>query len=336
MAGSESVLNLKEAGIPVLDISPISLDTPSPALQDYQQVAAKLGHAFQNIGFIYLSHHGIPASVITGAMESSLQFFRLPDQHKEAVRKGKEYQGWVEQGREIFDQDEEGNIAELEIRETFDMKNISESGIFPDVSCPHLRKNLTNLGEHCTALALRLLQAVSLSLEQPATWLADMHRGMLAAGSSDCVENATTLRSLHYPPIPARLARQAGITRCGEHSDYGTLTLLFQDSLGGLEVRGPGRAWLPAPPLPGAVLLNVGDLLEAMSGGSYPATRHRVTVPAAELKRNSLRQSIVFFIHPDDSVVCEPVAGPDPQYPPITAIQHLLNRFSATYGDRLK
>ena len=92
--------------------------------------------------------------------------------------------------------------------------------------------------------------------------------------------------------------------RCGEHSDYGTLTLLYQDELGGLEVKGVEGGWIQADPLPGCLLVNVGDLLEAVSGGRYPATRHRVRVPEQELRRRTSRQSIVFFVHPDDEVAC--------------------------------
>ena len=94
--------------------------------------------------------------------------------------------------------------------------------------------------------------------------------------------------------------------------------------------------WISADPIPGTILVNVGDLLESLSGGKYPATRHRVTIPELEFRRRNLRQSLPFFVHPDDDVICQPMAGPDPRYPPVTARQHLENRFSATYGDRLE
>merc|ERR1712240_635212 len=124
-------------------------------------------------------------------MEKSFEFFSLDEDLKEKLRKGPEYQGWVAQGREIFDQDEEGEIAELEVRETFDLKNIS----------PGVR--------------------------QDQGFLARKHRGMLSQDMQGEVGNATTLRSIHYPPIPDSLAALyfiviPGIVRCGEHSDYGT------------------------------------------------------------------------------------------------------------------
>ena len=84
------------------------------------------------IGFLYINHHGISEETIQNAMKASMDFFNLDTTTKNKARKGEEYQGWVEEGREIFDQDEDGKIAEHEVRETYDMKNISTSGIFPD------------------------------------------------------------------------------------------------------------------------------------------------------------------------------------------------------------
>ena len=77
----------------------------------------------------------------------------------------------------------------------------------------------------------------------------------------------------------------------------------------------------------------MGDLTEMMTNGLYPATRHRVVIPESELKRRTCRQSIVLFVHPNNEVLVEPLPdfnGP-PRYEPVTAYQHLLNRFSATY-----
>ena len=322
--------------IQVVDIAAISLANTAPAEDDYKALAGVLESCFKDIGFVYIKNHGIDQAVITEAMKASMKFFNLERDVKSLSKKGAEFQGWVEQGREIFDQDEDGKIAELEVRETYDMKNISSSGKFPDKNCPELREALTGLAENGKLLTKRLLHCISLTLGQNGNFLADQHQGMLSQGLAGSVDNSTTLRSIHYPPIPDNLAAQPGIIRCGEHSDYGTITLLFQDQLGGLEVKAVDGQWVLADPVPGTILINVGDLLEAMSGGQYPATRHRVVVPEQEFRRKTLRQSIAFFIHPDDEVVCQPLSGPDPRYPPVTALRHLLNRFQSTYGDRLQ
>ena len=89
---------------------------------------------------------------------------------------------------------------------------------------------------------------------------------------------------------------------------------------------------MTAPPIPGTILLNVGAILETISGGRYPATMHRVVVPSEEYKFVNPRQSIAFFSHPDEEVICQPLQEPNnPRYPPITARQHLEIKISSTY-----
>jgi len=322
--------------IAVVDAAKISLARENqPDAKDFAEVAKELCSAFQGTGFAYLVNHGIQPHLVQQAMSKSLEFFSLDEGVKEEMRKGPEYQGWVAQGRETFDQDEGGNIATLEVRETFDMKNISPAGKFPDQTCPGLRPALTELSVASKQLAERVMKCVSLGLGQELGFLDKMHQGMLSQGMDGEVGNATTLRSIHYPPIPDSLAARPGIVRCGEHSDYGTVTILFQDSLGGLEAKSVSGDWLSADPISGAILINVGDLLENFTSGRFPATRHRVVVPEQEFRRRSARQSIAFFVHPDDQVECSPLDGPDPRYPPVTALGHLENRFRATYGDKL-
>ena len=120
------------SSISVVDISKVSLDNTNPSIDDYKDIGNKIKQCFEQIGFLYITEHGISQEIIKNAMTGSMDFFCLGDKIKNKSRKGEEYQGWVEEGREIFDQDEDGKIAEHEVRETYDMKNISSSGIFPD------------------------------------------------------------------------------------------------------------------------------------------------------------------------------------------------------------
>ncbi len=125
-------------------------------------------------------------------------------------------------------------------------------------------------------------------------------------------------------PFPYRAVR------CGEHSDYGTVTFLYQDDVGGLEVKTVDGRWTEAAPLKGAILMNVGDLLDVFSGGLFPATLHRVVVPKAEFKRKTSRQSIVFFLHPDGETCVEDKVNA--AKPSVIARDHVMNRFKQTYG----
>ena len=136
-------------------------------------------------------------------------------------------------------------------------------------------------------------------------------------------------------------------------SDSGVITLLYQDDMGGLEVRGVNNSWVPAPPIEGAVLINAGDFLEMYTNGRLPATLHRVVIPEEEVKRKCTRQSIVFFVHPNNETLISPLpnfleaddhradlsknrAGTKTKeftkgYQPVTSKEHVIRRFAATY-----
>ena len=88
--------------------------------------------------------------------------------------------------------------------------------------------------------------------------------------------------------------------------------------------------WVAASPVPGTVLLNVGDLLENISAGKFPATPHRVLVPSSEEKRWQTRQSIAFFVQPDSDIECQPVTGPQPSYPPTRVEEYIRKRVGET------
>ncbi len=146
-----------------------------------------------------------------------------------------------------------------------------------------------------------------------------------------------------------------GTVRCGEHADYGTITLLLQDAIGGLEVKSVGEGWIQATPLEDSIVvrkktfrpqelngfvfdffpeINVGEQMDMITGGTFPATRHRVVVPEEEARRRTSRQSFAFFVHADDQVMLETVVGKkDASVKPVTARQHLDMRFAETYDD---
>ena len=105
------------------------------------------------------------------------------------------------------------------------------------------------------------------------------------------------LRFFNYParPAPAHMPVQWGV---GEHTDYGLLTMLWQDDVGGLQVR-TDDGWLDAPPLPGTFICNVGDMLDRMTGGRYRSVPHRVAVN----RSGRDRLSIPLFFDPDFDTV---------------------------------
>uniref|UniRef100_A0A3P9I6Y0 Fe2OG dioxygenase domain-containing protein n=1 Tax=Oryzias latipes TaxID=8090 RepID=A0A3P9I6Y0_ORYLA len=140
-------------------------------------------------------------------------------------------------------------------------------------------------------------------------------------------KNGTTLRALYYPPLNSENAKEGQI-RCGEHTDYGTFTLLFQGSEG-LQVCGRSGEFFPAPNIPGAILLNIADLLQRWTSDQYISVCHRVLLPP--VGDSCTRQSLAFFLHPDDEAVITCLDGSN-KYPPITAEAHALKKLRDSYG----
>jgi isopenicillin N synthase-like dioxygenase len=147
--------------------------------------------------------------------------------------------------------------------------------------------------------------------------------------------HTSALRALHYPDLRGR-GVEPGQLRAGAHSDYGTLTLLRQDSaLGGLQVRDVDGEWHDVPSLPGSYVVNVGDALERWTNDAWRSTLHRVVVPPADVDRDCSRQSIAFFHNAnwDARIECIPTClapGDVPRYPPVGAGRHLMEKFRST------
>jgi len=307
----------------VVDISKIGLLKKDPVRDDLEIVGDELRLAFSEIGFVYLSGHGIAEDVIEDAMKVSKEFFEQEERKKSSISRPSPLarDGWVAPGRETFVKEDEPIVHEF--REAFDINSFDESSRFPE-NLPDFKLNLMALAKTTRQLAERLLRCISLTLGKPENFLSKFHSRVLSG------KNASALRSLYYPAIHGIL--HEGHVRCSEHSDYGTLTLLYQDQYPGLQVKSPSGDWISAAPIPGTILVNIGDLLELWTGGAFPATRHRVIIPEEERLKSVPRQSIVFFLHPDNEIVVRPVDREESEdYSAVVALDHVQRRFSETY-----
>ncbi|MCX7596552.1 MAG: isopenicillin N synthase family oxygenase [Fischerella sp.] len=292
-----------------------------------QIVAEQIYQACHEIGFMYLQNHGMSQNLIEQVFTQSKNFFNLPLEAKQQFAWSDEYsnQGYVGIERERLNPNKPGDLKEAFNVSKQDTKTFSA---FPSLSVtasfpasPVQNPSILAFYQACTEVAERILQAFALALQLPEDFFANNHN-----------EQNHTLRLLHYPPI--QQPPQPGQVRAGEHSDYGSITLLFQDEVGGLEVQTASGTWIAAPVIPGSVVVNTGDLMQRWTNDVFCSTKHRVMIPSNDRIMQS-RYSVAFFCHPNDDteIAClDSCQGEHPPiYPPILAGEYLLNRLQATY-----
>ncbi|KAJ8031566.1 2-oxoglutarate-dependent dioxygenase htyE [Holothuria leucospilota] len=197
----------------------------------------------------------------------------------------------------------------LELKECYNYLPHDVQEIEPDVlrktpECSELVNTLQKFFEHGKTLSNRVLELIARGLHlQDPYFFVKKHR---YCGQKKGIVN---VRSTYYPRINVSKVLEDQ-TRCGEHSDWGGITLLVQDAPG-LEVRNLKGQWTPAPPIEGAILVLTGDLMQRWTSDRVIAAKHRVVFPASETEMQTSRQSITFFGHPDGDEIIECVDGSD-------------------------
>lgn len=254
-----------------------------------QDVSARIEEGCRSTGFFYVSGHGVPASLQSDLDTVAREFFALPDIAKreiEMARGGRAWRGWFPVGDELTSGEadlKEGLYFGVEERAGHPLP-LHGPNLFPR-QLPALRSLVLAYLDELTRVAQEVLCGVALSLGLAPDYF-----------SAGYTANPTVLfRIFHYPPADGP---GWGV---GEHTDYGLLTLLLQDSCGGLQVHTP-EGWVDAPPLPDTFVCNIGDMLERLTGGWYRSTPHRV--------RNTSgrdRLSFPFFFDPDFAATVPPL-----------------------------
>ena len=296
--------------IPVFDLRALEGDARMAMVRDIRRAA-------EEVGFFGVTHTGVPPTAVDGAFAAARRFFDLPRWHKEAwrYRSTELNHGWVSAGQEALDPSKPADR-----KESFTMRNvartIARAELWPDAP---FRDAAYALYRDAQSLSQRLLIALAEGLALPANWFLPAHTG----------ENQT-LRLLHYPYEETPVAE--GQLGAGAHTDYGSITLLWQDAAGGLEVMGRDGAWLAVAPRPETVIVNIGDLMQRWTNDVLRSTLHRVQ-PRTD---GSDRYSIAFFCDPDDNAeICVAptciAPGEVARYPSIRAGDHISAKLSATY-----
>jgi isopenicillin N synthase-like dioxygenase len=314
-------------GIPIIDFAGVRTgDTKRTREVAHQVLAACTG-----VGFFYIKNHGVPEKVVDRAMTAARDFFHFPAERKAEVSANANHRGFHALGDALMygakkpDYKEFYSIGlELPADDPAVLAGEPLRGAnnWPRFM-PELQPALYDYFEANGACGRDLLKVVAISLGLAEDFFAPRYRKPLQR-----------TQILYYPPQdPQADEPQFGVA---PHTDYGCITLLWQDDNGGLQVRERAtRSWIEAPPIPGTFVINVGDLLARWTNDRFSSTPHRV------INRSGReRFSIATFYDPDFSTRVDPrdLGTPDAEcrYAPVAAGEHILRRFDESFGYRKK
>ncbi|KAG0726517.1 UPF0676 protein C1494.01 [Chionoecetes opilio] len=209
-----------------------------------------------------------------------------------------------------------------ELRESYDVH--TPDGAFPDHEIASLRPTVRTIFEKCKSLTYRILTAMAIALGLDRSYFCKRHQQLASADNSSC------MRLLYYPASPTPRTPPRAPPPAAAPIRITALLPCYSKTLvvAWRCVKERGGAWVSAQPIPGTILVNAGDILQFWTADHFRATEHRVLLSGA---RNTARQSVVFFVHPDGEVVVAPVDGSG-RYAARTAQEHTTKRFSETYS----
>jgi isopenicillin N synthase-like dioxygenase len=290
---------MTDSSLPLIDVAPL---VAGAAGRD--AVAAQIGTACRAHGFFYVTGHGVDAALVRRLETLSQRFFALPEDTKMRWRMalgGRAWRGYFPLGGELTSGRpdwKEGLYLGTELPATHPLVQaktpVHGPNLFPDLpDLADFRETVLAYMAAVTRLGHRLMEGIALSLGLPAAYFAERYTA----------DPLVLFRLFNYPsqPVPEGLDVQWGV---GEHTDYGLLTVLHQDHIGGLAVHTPG-GWIDALPIAGSFVCNIGDMLDRMTGGLYKSTPHRV-------KRNTSghdRLSFPLFFDPNFEARVQRIEG---------------------------
>ncbi|MEM9629064.1 MAG: 2-oxoglutarate and iron-dependent oxygenase domain-containing protein [Pseudomonadota bacterium] len=306
--------------LPVIDIAGLA----SSDAQARRSVGTALHEACSTYGFFYCTGHGVPEALMDAVMSEVRALFDLPDAAKARLDKAaspcnRGYEalgGQTLQPGAMPDRKEGFYISEEVTEGDPRLGRFNQGPNQWPTDLPAFRPVMMAYFGALSVVGATLMRGMALSLDLEEDAFEPFTRQPLA-----------TLRLLHYPPSRPEMPDEMG---AGAHTDFGGLTLLMQDEVGGLQVKGPD-GWIDAPPMPGAYIVNLGDMIARWTNDRYRSTVHRV------INRSGReRYSVPFFYtgNPDYQVSCIPTClepGETPKYPTVTVEDHLKAMYARTY-----
>lgn len=278
----------------MIDLSSLLNETPD------EDVVTSVRSACLDVGFFYVVKHGIDNKLQEKVFKKLGQFFTLPAKKKDEIHRKDGFRGYFCQGEEHSPQ---YSCAEWKegIYYFSEFKDISEDRS-EAVFCGHnpwpkeeyvhgFQQVIQEYFEKTQALASKILSCIALSLGLSKDFF----------NQKFTQQPFAQIGLFHYPPHTT-VKRDCDVWGVGRHTDYGVLTILLQDDVGGLQVETKDGSWIEVPPVPGSFVINLGDILEVWTRGAVRAAPHRVKVSSTHN-----RLSVAMFYAPGFDCVVMPI-----------------------------
>jgi isopenicillin N synthase-like dioxygenase len=311
---------IDHAAIPVIDITPLRDGS------DAVTVAKALHTASQGMGFIYIKGHGIQDETIKAAYDSALKFFHHSTAEKSKVTVSTKHRGWLRQGGAVMADGVNADLKESFIwggedanGNTVEDHPLRGKNLWP-AFVPELQRHAIDYFHQAQEVAFHLMRGFALGLNLEEEYFLRSNMAPLSRASF-----------VYYPSQSENLGtRQFG---AGPHTDFGVLTVLCQDTVGGLQIEDVDGKWIEAPPIEGSLVINVGDLLSRWTDGVYRSTKHRVINSSS---RERLSLVLAYDPDPDTIIDARNIFGPGHKaaQEPITCGDYLIWRFEKAFSYR--
>ncbi|KAI9010526.1 hypothetical protein DFJ74DRAFT_684811 [Hyaloraphidium curvatum] len=261
------------------------------------EAAAALLRACTTAGFFYLVDHGVPAEEVKelyGLAQKVHEEVPLEEhvRYKSSAAVDGNYAGYV--GSDTSD----SGVAAY--------YNMAKPGTGLEKPLPAVLERraelLTRFQQRCLEVNDRVLRLLSLALQLPEDYLSRMHAGV----------SGSHLRLMWYPAREEARDAELGNVRVSGHTDYGSITMMFSPEVVALQVldNADGETWRFVKPLPGALVCNIGDTLQFVTGSVVKSTQHRVVRPPLPSQSSRPRYNVLYFLRADDACPLHPVPSP--------------------------
>jgi isopenicillin N synthase-like dioxygenase len=313
--------------LPVVDLEAFRFDEAGAG-----RIASSLDAIFRDIGFCYIANTGIDPALVTALFDASRRFHAQPREAKDRIAINRFHRGYMAPKSSLIVTSSVQRATKPNNSESFMLmhevppddprhgQSLQGPNQWP-TDLPGFREAVTVYNTALETLAKRFTRLIARALDLPPD------------GLDPYFEKPTTfLRLLHYPPQPPDAAEDE--FGSNPHTDYGFITILLQDEVGGLQVRRRDGTWLPATPIPGTFVVNVADMLSRWTNGRWQSTPHGVK------NRSAVdRYSAPFFFDPsmDSLITCLPTCTSSerpPLYEPVLYGDYLLERIDKNYDYR--